>query len=69
MEDTFQELATSDPEVETAETTAVAVDQVDRETGAAGADRGTGAAGAGNVVIAPGAAAGRGAGTYALYVR
>ena len=68
MEDTFQELATSDPEVETAETTAVA-HRVDRETGAAGAGHGTGAAGAGNVVVAPGAAAGRGTGTYALYVR
>ena len=68
VEVTFQELATSDPEVETAETSAVA-ELVDRETGAAGADHGTGAAGAGNAVIDPGAAAGRGAGTYALYVR
>ena len=68
VEVTFQELATSDPEVETAETSAVA-ELVDRETGAAGADHGTGAAGAGNAVIDPGAAAGRGAGTYELYVR
>jgi len=52
--ETFQELATSDPEVETAEINAVA-DGVDRETGEAGADRGTGAVGAGNP-------AGRGAG-------
>lgn len=68
VEDTYQELATSDPEVETAGTIAV-VDLVDRETGVAGADRGTGAAGAGNAVIATGAAAGRGAGTCELYVR
>ena len=68
MEDTFQEWATSDPEVETAETNAVD-ESVDRETGAAGAGRGTGAAGAGNAVIDPGAAAGRDAGTNALYVR
>ena len=68
VEDTDQELATSDPEVETKETITV-VDLVDRETGVAGADRGTGAAGAGNAVIATGAAAGRGAGTCALYIR